>query len=117
MLYTLDAHLLIYTDNTRSLTKVFPLAEPQLKDLVLIRTVKWYNLGLQLGVEDAELKPIQHNYPRDSEACTREMFRAWLRTGSSPSYQQLVEALRAVGENREANRLCERYGKIREAKV
>ena len=68
-------------------------------------------------MEDAELKLIQHNYPRDSEACTREMFRIWLRTGSSPSYQQLVEGLRAVGENREANRLCREYGKIWEAKV
>ena len=78
---------------------------------MLIQTVEWYNIGLQLGVEDAELKVIQQNYPRDSEACKREMFSAWLKKASSPSYQQLVEALRAVGENREANDLCKKYGK------
>ena len=79
---------------------------------MLVRIVKWYDIGLLLGVEDAELKMIQQNYPRDSEACKREMFSAWLRKTSSLSYQQLVEALQAVGENREANRLCERYGKV-----
>ena len=78
---------------------------------MLIQTVEWYNIGLQLGVEDAELKVIQQNYLRDSEACKREMFNAWLKKTSSPSYQQLVEALWAVGENREANRLCKKYGK------
>ena len=78
---------------------------------MLIQTVEWYNIGLQLGVEDAELKVIQQNYPRDTEACKREMFSAWLKKTSSPPYQQLVEALRAVGENREANRLCKKYGK------
>ena len=79
--------------------------------------MQWYDLGLQLGVDDEELKTIQQNYLRDSKACKREMFSAWLRTASSPSYQQLVEALRTVGENKEANHLCERYGKRREAKV
>ena len=78
---------------------------------MLIQTVEWYNIGLQLGVEDAELKMIQQNYPRDSEACKREMFSAWLKKASSPSYQELVEALWAVGESREANCLCKKYGK------
>ena len=32
---------------------------PQLKDLVLIQTTEWYDLGLQLGIEDAELEEIQ----------------------------------------------------------
>ena len=74
--------------------------------------MQWYDLGLHLGVDDEELKVIQQNYPRDSKVCKREMFSAWLRTASSPSYQQLVEALWAVGENKEANRLCREYGKI-----
>ena len=81
---------------------------------MLIQTVEWYNIGLQLGVKDTELKVIQQNYPRDSKACKREMFSAWLRKASSHSYQQVVEALQAVGENREANRLCREYGKIEE---
>ena len=101
----------VFTIHLPELIWSLSLAEPQLKDLVLIQTVEWYNIGLQLGVEDAELKVIQQNHPRDSEACKREMFSAWLQKASSPSYQQVVEALRAVGENREADRLCMKHGK------
>ena len=84
----------------------------RLKDLVLIRTAKWYNLGLQLGIDDTELEVIEKHNPRDLEACQREMFRTWLRTIPSPSYQQLVKALQTVGEISEADRLCKKYGKM-----
>ena len=85
---------------------------PQLKDLVLIQTTEWYDLGLQLGIEDAELEDIQSNNPKSVRTCRREMFKAWLRITPNPSYQQLVEALKTVGEISEADRLCEKYGKI-----
>ena len=86
---------------------------PQLKDLVLIQTTEWYDLGLQLGIEDVELEEIQNNNPKSIRTCRREMFRAWLRITSSPSYQQLVEALLAVGEITEADHLCDKYGKTK----
>ena len=79
---------------------------------MLVRAVEWYDLGLQLGVENAELKVIQKNNPGDLRACRREMFEAWLRITTNPSYQQLVEALHAVGETSEADHLCKKYGKI-----
>ena len=85
---------------------------PQLKDLVLIQTTEWYDLGLQLGIEDAELEDIQSNNPKSVRTCRREMFKAWLRITPSPSYQQLVEALQTVGEISEADHLCKKYGKI-----
>ena len=85
---------------------------PKLKDLVLIQTTEWYDLGLQLGIEDAELEEIQSNNPKSVRTCRREMFRAWLRITSSPSYQQLVEALQRVGETSEAECLCKKYGKM-----
>ena len=85
-----------------------PSMKPQLKDLVLIKTVKWYNLGLQLGIDDTELDVIEENNPKDIDACKRKMFRVWLRITPSPSYQQLVEALLAVGEISEADRLCKK---------
>ena len=93
-------------------TSSYAHSVPRLKDLVLIRAVEWYDLGLQLGVENAELKVIQKNNPGDLRACRREMFKAWLRINPSPSYQQLVEALQAVGEISEADYLCKKYGKI-----
>ena len=84
---------------------------PQMKDLVLIKVTEWYELGLQLGVEDAELEEIENNNRGDLRACRRKMFRAWLRITPSPSYQQLVEALMAVGEGKEADLLCKKYSK------
>ena len=84
---------------------------PQLKDLVLVKVISWYNLGLQLGVEDTELEDIKINNPGNLEACRRDMFRAWLRIIPSPSYQHLVEALVTVREVREADYLCKKYGK------
>ena len=86
--------------------------EPKIKDLVLVQTTKWYNLGLHLGIEDTELDVIEQNNPKDIDACKRKMFQAWLKITPNPSYQQLVEALQTVGEISEADHLCEKYGKI-----
>ena len=94
------------------ITSSSPYSGPQLKDLVLVRAVEWYDLGLQLGVENAELKVIQKNNPGDLRVCRREMFEAWLRITPNPSYQQLVEALLEVGEIDEADCLCKKYGNI-----
>ena len=85
--------------------------EPQMKDLVLIKVTEWYELGLQLGVKDAELEGIEKDNQRDLKSCRRNMFRAWLRITPNPSYQQLAEALMAVGEEREADLLCKKYSK------
>ena len=83
---------------------------PQLKDLVLVQVTEWYDLGLQLGLEDKDLDVIQRNNPENLKACRREMFKTWLRISSSPSYQQLVEALKAVGDVKEADKLCKKHG-------
>ena len=85
---------------------------PQLKDLVLIKVTEWYELGLQLGVEDAELEEIEKNNRGDLKASRRNMFRAWLRITPNPSYQQLAEALMAVGEAKAADLLCKKYSKL-----
>ena len=89
-----------------------PTPPMKLKDLVLVQTTKWYDLGLQLGIEDTELDVIEENNPKDIDACKRKMFKAWLRITPSPSYRQLVEALQTVGEISEADRLCKKHGRI-----
>ena len=38
---------------------------------------KWFEMGLQLGVDSKELKTIQHD-SRDSETACRAMFMEWL---------------------------------------
>ena len=65
-------------------------------------------MGLQLGVDDAELEVIEKNNRGDLRACQRNVFSTWLRITRSPSYQQLVEALMAVGEAKEAGLLCKK---------
>ena len=84
---------------------------PQMKDLVLIKVTEWYALGLQLGVEDAKLEEIEKDNRGDLKACRRNMFRVWFRTTPNPSYQQLAEALMAVGEAKAADLLCKKYSK------
>ena len=69
---------------------------------------EWYELGLQLGVDDAELEVIGKNNRGDLRACQRNVFSTWLRITRSPSYQPLVEALMAVGEAKEAGLLCKK---------
>ena len=81
------------------------IVEPQLKDLILVRTVKWYELGLQLEVEGKDLDVIQANNQNNIEACKREMFSKWLGITPNASYQQVVEALQIVGEISEADHL------------
>ena len=89
---------------------MFP--EPQLKDVVLIRVNSWYDLGLQLDLEDSRLEAIKSTNHGNTEECRRDMFRTWLRSQTDPSYQQLVRALVAIGEQKEAKHLCEKYGKV-----
>ena len=90
---------------------VHVLDEPQLKDLELVQVNKWYDLGLQLELKDAELEVIKRENQGNLKACQREMFRVWLRMTPTPSYQQLVEALVAVGEAKAADLLCKKYSK------
>jgi len=88
------------------------MLQPRLKDLVTIKVIEWYDLGLQLDIDDHELDIIQKDHHGDVRACRREMFRTWLKSFPTATYQQLVQALLAIGENREASLICKRYGKI-----
>ena len=71
----------------------------------------WYNLGLELYVEDDELNTIRRNNPQDQDNCKREMFRKWLSNCPQASYRQLVRALVSVGDVREAERVSKDHGK------
>ena len=94
-----------------------PPMKPQLKDLVLVQTTKWYNLGLQLGIEVTELDVIEENNPKDIDACKRKMFKTWLKITPNPSYQQLVEALQTVGEITEVDCLSGKTMPVLEVEV
>ena len=59
-----------------------------------VRTSRWYNLGIQLGLEDNALVEITKQNGGDVEDCRRAMFGLWLRTSSKPTRKQLLFALR-----------------------
>ncbi len=84
--------------------------EPKLKDLVILNISEWYDVGLQLNLDEHALDCIEKS---DSGFRTqkRKMFTLWLHSDPSPSYWTLARALFRVGENRIATEICTKYGK------
>ena len=69
---------------------------------------KWFEMGLQLGVNPKELKIIKDDAKSSKEACTM-MFMEWLYNvkGTEKSWRKVLSALRSrsVGENTLAKNL------------
>ena len=61
-------------------------------------------------MSEDELDCIEKDNHGDVKTCRRLMFREWLKH-TNATYQQLVEALEAIGEETEAARLCKTFGK------
>ena len=85
-----------------------PSSTPELKDLDLIKVVDWQGVGLQLGIEDYELRTIKLNYQRHADQ-KREMFRVWLRSCPNANYHDLIKALEAVGERNVAEQIRQKH--------
>ena len=82
-------------------------AVPKLLDLVEhIATRRWFNLGLALGVDDSSLQFIEDDTRGDSETGLRRMFQEWLRSSEQPSWDNIILALRRIGEKTLAAELC-----------
>ena len=84
--------------------------EPKLKDLMRLKITDWYNVGLQLDLDDDALDGIEMSHS-DLGTRKRKMFTLWLHSDCSPSYQTLVKALFLANENRIAADICTKYGK------
>ena len=83
---------------------------PTLRDLCLLPVPNWYLLGLQLRVTGHELDVIESNYPRDNHMCKVKMFGAWLRMGTSATYEKLARALVTLGNRNIAEAMCASRG-------
>lgn len=71
--------------------------------------VKWYDIGLELEIEEGDLRSLRKQYGDPSDAL-REMLSIWLKkTGGS--WEKIVEALKAktVGEDTLAVALEKKY--------
>ena len=71
----------------------------------------WYRLGLALRLNSYDLDIIKKDHPGDTKSQTCNMFGLWLRTQPDASYEQLIKALRKVGDETVANSLRKMYGK------
>ena len=68
-----------------------------MKELNNVRA-NWNNIGLQLGVNIGTLDAIKKQY-NDPSDCLRETLTTWLKS-SHPTWSNIVDALRVVGEMR-----------------
>ena len=68
---------------------------PKVRDLIHKARSKWYDLGLELGVEEETLKTIRKDNNYETEACFRDMLSAWLKmVDPCPSWEGLIAALK-----------------------
>ena len=84
------------------------------EDLIKI-SHKWYDLGLQLGVEEGTLENIKSDNHENSQNCLRGMLSTWLKVDPKPMWDTLCTALRSrtVGANRLASDLEAKYKQTR----
>ena len=70
----------------------------------------WYNVGLQLELEEEALDKIEKSY-HDSSTQRRKMFTLWQHSVADPSYHTLVTALLQANEEEVASNICTQHGK------
>ena len=63
------------------------------------QTIKWFDLGLHLGLSYNDLKTIEHNYPRDAEQCLTECLAKWLTDDIKATWDKLAIAAGKVGDS------------------
>jgi len=57
-------------------------------------STKWYNFGLELGLQVATLDSINTKYSDDPSECFREALKEWLKgVNPTPTWQAVVNAL------------------------
>ena len=83
-----------------------PVAEeerPKISELatVPIQPAQWYTLGLTLGLEEDVLNSIEVEQSQKHPKCKRAMFRKWLESNPSASWNDLIKALVHIGETAE----------------
>ena len=68
---------------------------PKVRALIHKACPQWYDLGLELGVEETTLNIIKSDCDNKAETCFREMLSVWLKmTDPRPSWKALVAALK-----------------------
>ena len=82
-----------------------PITEKKL--LAAVSNVSdWHALGVQLDLKMSQLKDIEVTYHvHGVERKKAEMFSAWLKSSSTASWADLIEALKAIREDEVAGQI------------
>ena len=91
-----------------------PVAEeerPEISELatVPIQPAQWYTLGLALGLEEEVLNSIEVDQSNKSVKCKRAMFRKWLESNPTASWNDLIKALVQIGEEETAEKVRKEF--------
>ena len=81
----------------------------QLDLLKNVKTTKWYELGLELKVDEDDLNFIERDCRQDTPGAVKQVLKKWLEQCEEPTWWNVVDALREVGEKRKARDLEEKY--------
>ena len=77
-----------------------------------LQVFDWCTLGLALNLKSDDLNIIEKDFQGDTRKQTCKMFELWLRTQPNASYEQLIQTLHEVGDEKLANSLCNKYGEF-----
>ena len=82
-----------------------------MKDLIqLVNISNPYNLGLNLNFDMSSLNIVQADHPTDHSKQLSDVFKLYLTQAEKPSWLDVIKALRAMGENRLARIIMEKFG-------
>ena len=86
---------------------------PELK--VLLRELRrvaneWEDIGIELDIEEGQLRQINTDKGGECKSCLREMLRVWLsRVAPPPSWSAIADALDTLGHEDIATHLRSQY--------
>ena len=81
-----------------------------LRELRIKVANEWEDIGIELSLEEGQLKQIKANNPNDSNACLREMLRVWLsHVAPPPSWSAMADAVDSLGHQDIASHLRSMY--------
>ena len=84
---------------------------PKISELatVPIQPGQWFTLGLALGLEEEVLNSIEVEQSHKSVKCKQAMFRKWLESTPTTSWNNLIKALVLSGEEETAQKVREEF--------
>ena len=61
---------------------------------------EWRDLGSELGLESSILTAIELNHKQNVERMRQEMIGKWLDSSPQPCWEELIQALQRIDQNR-----------------